>query len=336
MKMVVHGFGFSGSGAVLDWLQDCPGVQLAPKIKGFMAPGGIGEIVLCADDPARMQALARARIAVLEKMIRQRPLKYRLPGYSQGRQMLHQVRTLLGIGRRTGVHATNAEVEGAAGWAMDCRYLSEFIERLERKESLDVVAYWRGWLDARLAQECPGVEWVALDKCVPALSGPLSRAWAEVYRPFRLIVAHRDPQDQFIESVRQLGWDKLARRKNYPWGRSSDPGRAFLEKTRAELVELLDYQRHAPEACLAVPFEGLVGSQPEWARRIGAWSGLPEISEGPGSRFDPAVSKQNIGLGEAHPQTRGLLEAHQALLDEIRAMRRQLIALSEAAPTAGK
>lgn len=326
----VHGFGFTGSGALIDWMKDHPDIQVAPKIKGFMGKDGIAAILTAADDPEEQKRLVRRRLESVDKEIRERPLKTRLPGYQRGRALANAVKTRLGLGRRTGEHMTNTEVEGIEGWEVDRAYLRDFLQRLEAGEAPDGVAYWREWLQRRIAQYGGEAPFVALDKCLPFDEPAYDGVWEAVWDPVRVVVAHRDPVDQCAEIVRRLGWEKLVRKGKYAAGDREDVGGSFLETARSNLERLRDYQRRHPERCLAVPFEGFVEEHEAWSPRLQRWLGVPR-QEPPRGHFDPAVSARNIGIGDEHPDVRELLEARSEPLQAVRALRAELDELSRSA-----
>ena len=327
MYIHVFGYGFTGSGALLDWMKDRPDLCVAPKIKGFMGRHGVGELLLATGEPQRQQDMARARLAELEREIRNRPLKTRLPGYRAGRNAINALRTALGVGRRTGVHLTSTEVEGIEGWLEDRRFIADFLARLEGGGEFDAFAFWQEWLRCRVRQYCGDARHVALDKCLPFTEEKYDGVWERVFDPARVVVAHRDPADQCAELGRRVGWDRFVRKGKYMAAGEAEPAANFLATMRGHLERLLAYQRRAPEVCLSVPFEGFVQEHARWAGVITAWLGLPERTPTVG-HFDPAVSRENIGIGEDDPRTLRFLESHRDALEAVRELRRELDALT--------
>ncbi len=327
MNIVIYGFGFSGSGAVVDWARDSSAFAVLPKIKSFVRAGGIGEILLAPDRQTQAD-MARALSARLKRKIRQEPLRKRLPGYQRRQALYHRVRSGVGLGRRTGEHKTNVRSEGVEGWVVDRRYLRDFCRRLEHGETFDAVTYWQHWFSTRVRQYCPDAKRVVLDKCLRFDDPRHDGLWERVYDPVRVIVVHRDPVDQFTEIIRQVGWDKVREKGKYAWGTAEDPGQAFLETTLRCLQRLRDYQRGHPQTCLSVPFEGFVQDHASWAACLGYWLGI-SAGHVPAARyFDPAVSARNIGIGERYPEAGEMVWRHEGLLAEARALREEVEALS--------
>lgn len=334
MHIHVHGFGFTGSGAVLDWMKDHPAVTVLPKIKGFMGGRSVAAILQAPPGSPTQREHAVALLEERQKQLDDRPLKTRLPGYEAGRAWANALKTHLGLGRRTGVHMTSTAIEGPEGWMLDCEYLSRFIAQIDGGEAGDPVAYWQGWFRARVAQYADGAAHVALDKCLPFDEPAHDGVWERVFEPARVVVAHRDPVDQCAEVVLRLGWDKLTRKGKYTAGDDPDTGRAFLARAEANLQRVLDYQRAHPQTCLAVPFEGFVTAHETWGAGLHQWLGVggARPTPGPETHFDPAVSAENVDLGDRVPEARDLMTAHPEALERVRDLRRQLDALAGVTP----
>lgn len=323
MNLLVFGFGFTGSGAVVDWLHDSPHVRVSPKIKGFMGRHGIGEILLAQGETDRQRQLVMARIAWLDRQIEHRPLKTRIPGYRRGRRVVNAARTMLGLGRRTGEHMTNTEVEGVEGWRLDRAYLVDFLTRLDADQQFDQAGFWQSWLAARVRQYCGDAQRVALDKCIDFSNPQYDGAWERVFDPARLIAVHRDPADHLAELGLRVGWEKLAGKEKYVISGSADLAEGFLRRTQENLERLLAYHQGAPGICLPVPFEDFVLDHTRWAGRIAQWLEFPD-GKTVHSRFDPAVSRRNIGIGRSDERVQELFAPHRKRVEAIRELRREL------------
>ncbi len=329
LSVFVQGFGFTGSGALLDWMKDQPEICVSAKVKGFMGREGVGEMLLAGPGPDAMRSVARQRLAALEAQIRRRPLKMRLPGYRRGRALANDLKSALGLGRRTGVHMTSTEVEGLEGWERDRDWLRAFIAGFDDGSVTNPASFWNGWFRDRIRQYCPDASHVALDKCLPFETDRFDGLWEDVMDPARVVVAHRDPADQAAEIVRRQGWKKLARRCGYTGEPTADPafGEHFLDWAEANLRRVLDYQRRRPDRCLAIPFEGFTGEPAAWSARVRAWLDLPQRPFEPG-RFEPAVSRENVGIAAVEPHIDSLFDGLDARREALEALRGELDALS--------
>ncbi|BAU57124.1 hypothetical protein HH1059_04490 [Halorhodospira halochloris] len=222
MNILIYGFGFSGSGALIDAFKDTEQIAIAPKISGLSGDGGVGALLTAADDRQRQREIAQVRLKELESKIAKERRARRWTWWYRLQERRRALSRALGL-RRGGVHASQAERESIEEWLIDARYLQQFLAEIDAGKQLDMVAYWRQWLQERLFANAPGAQWVLVDKRVPLMDPKMDGIWQPLYEPFKLVVVHRDPADHMAEIVRQKGWKKVAR-QDRDGAREGHPG----------------------------------------------------------------------------------------------------------------
>lgn len=333
VRVAVQGFGYSGSGAVLDWLKDTCAVCVLPtKVQSFnhRGRGRIGGLLrhvgvhrpgpwlaelLEAEGLEEKRRIADRHLLVLAHSVRVWPwLALPQSGWSC-------VSRSLGL-RPSGIHRSNAGNEGPAEWRIDLDWLRRFRERLDAGKAFDEIAHWQSWFQARVSQRCGNARWVVLDRGVDFPVG-FERGWQAVYAPLRTVFVHRDPIDQLAEQIRQKGGARFRAGNGRDAYDEEAVGR-FLGSVTRKLSRARDFCEREPDSFMAVPFEGFVREHAVWAARIADWAGFPDARREAPLRFDPAVSARNIGIAEQDAKLMEAVAVHRDRVDAIRDIRAAL------------
>ena len=298
LNILVAGIYWSGSGAVVDYLKGHPDCYVPRgEFTDFKRSGRIGSI-LEAGSASRAKWLARAMW--LETALGKLPaarLK-QSKGKDQSKLPLKEQ-----------VKHNRLKLE----------YLDRYRKHLSEGGSPSDSRIWNQWLQAvgrEYAGDKPSIVWNQ-----PIWVGKHENTWPAVFSPFKLIVVHRDPIDQFAEVVRQ---GKIGKRKSDPAFDDSekDDIAYVLKGIAAKMESLMDLQEQLTEShMLAVSFETFVKSHKAEAQRICDFLGFPE-AQLPSAPFDPAYSIRNIGIGDTD-EIQGMLKGYQPLVDRLYDLRAQ-------------
>lgn len=299
LNILVAGIYRSGSSAVVDYLKGHPDVA-APggEFTEFKSFGRIGHM-LSTSSAREARNLARrmaweTRLARLPRgWLRERkgeddlPLKYRVGQNLMKLRALKQYRRNLAKG----------------GDHRDSRYFREWMQDIN-------VSFATGKKALLLNQ--------------PVWIGSHNQAWPEVFDPFKLIVVHRDPVDQFADIVRQ---GTLGKKRSDPLytgdNNVEDPVGYLLAGLTRKYEALHELAGQLPEdRFMAMPFERFVINHDQAADILCDYLGL-EVKQADKRRFFPEQSRRNIGIGD-NAETRELLAPHQAALDRLIGLRTTL------------
>jgi hypothetical protein len=298
LNVLVAGIYWSGSGAVVDYLKGHPDCAVPRgEFTDFKRSGRIGSI-LEAGSVSKAKWLARAMWA--ETALGKLPAARfkQLKGEEQSKLPLK---------------------EQVKHNRLKLQYLSRYRKHLAAGNPNSDGTIWNQWLQA-VGEEYAGGK-AAIVWNQPIWVGKHEQTWPAVFEPFRLIVVHRDPIDQFAEVVRQ---GKIGKRKSDPAfdDTEKDDIAYVLKGIAAKMESLIALQKQLGEdRILAVSFERFVKSHKDEAERICHFLGFEEaqLSSAP---FKPSWSIRNIGIGDTD-QIRGMLDGHQLLVDRLYALRTQ-------------
>jgi len=277
-RILISGFFYSGSGAVLDYLKGFEGVRKFPFVAGesrvVKFPGGIAEMgkVVTVAGRLRSKEIVRFYLHLVGKQIVQ-----------LARGLYHQDRIVNRNNRRL------LKNKDSLGYFYQALQLLEDYWALAKKKKLshdDFVTASRAglvrMLDAAALQN--KVTKLVVDQIVTAWRIPI----AQYMPPSSFIIVHRDPRDQYAEVKAAL----------------SHPGRRVW--SAAEFVKTIrDWRtrvdRHVAtleskygHRVLRVAFEDFVLDHEKESARVRDFVGLPleRMNE---QRFFPEVSSANVG-----------------------------------------
>lgn len=299
LNVLVAGIYWSGSGAVVDYLKGHPECRV-PKgeFTDFKRQGRLGTML---ESDTVDQALNLARRTWLETALGKLPAawwKQRRAAAPNGLPLKDQV-----------FHQQ-----------LKLNYLKQYRQQLVRSGQPGDATIWNQWLQAvgqNIAGNRKAVVWNQ-----PIWVGKHEHTWPGVFDPYRLIVVHRDPEDQFAEVVRQ---GKIGKRKSDPaFDDSETDDVAYVLKGIANKYEALaELHQLLPEGrLLSVNFEAFVQDHDQQATRVCRFLGM-ESEQVEGAPFKPHESARNIGIGqtEAIQQT---LKNYRPLLDRLGELRASL------------
>jgi len=298
LNILVAGIYWSGSGAVVDYLKGHPDCYVPRgEFTDFKRSGRVGSI-LEAESSSRAKWLSR--LMWLETALGKLPAAH-----------LKQVK-----GADPSRLALKEQVRHNR---LKLQYLARYRKHLGKGGAPSDSVVWNQWLQAvgrEYAGGKPAIVWNQ-----PIWVGKHERTWPGVFNPFKLIVVHRDPIDQFAEVVRQ---GKIGKRKSDPAFDDSekDDIAYVLKGIAAKMENLMALQKQLTERhMLAVSFEAFVKDHKAEARRICDFLGFAE-TQLPSAPFDPSYSIRNIGIGNTE-QIRDMLKGHQPLVDRLYELRAQ-------------
>ncbi|MFL1482908.1 sulfotransferase [Marinobacter sp. LN3S78] len=299
LNVLVAGIYWSGSGAVVDYLKGHPECHV-PKgeFTDFKRQGRLGTM-LESDTVAQARKLARR--TWLETALGKLPAawwkqrgNHNPVSLSLKDQVFHQ--------------------------RLKLTYLKEYRQHLARSGQPGDVTAWNHWLQAvgqTIAGDRRAVVWNQ-----PIWVGKHEHTWPGVFEPYRLVVVHRDPEDQFAEVVRQ---GKIGKRKSDPaFDDSETDDVAYVLKGIANKLEALaELQRMLPEGrLLNVSFEAFVEDHDRQAARVCRFLGM-EPEQVQGAPFKPHESARNIGIGQTDAIQR-TLAGYRPMVDRLRELRANL------------
>jgi hypothetical protein len=292
LNVLVAGIYWSGSGAVVDYFKGHPDCFVPRgEFTDFKRSGRIGSI-LEASSVSRAKWLARAMW--LETALGKLPAA-----------RLKQVK-----GKAPETLSLKEQVKHNQ---LKLQYLSRYRKHLNSGGAASDGPIWKDWLQAvgeAYARGKPAIVWNQ-----PIWVGKHEQTWPAVFEPFKLIVVHRDPIDQFAEVVRQ---GKIGKRKSDPAFDDSekDDIAYVLKGIAAKMESLIALQEQLTGShILAVSFETFVKSHKPEAGRICDFLGFPE-AQVPSAPFKTAYSIRNIGIGDTD-EIRAMLKGYEPLVDRL-------------------
>ncbi|CCG94152.1 hypothetical protein MARHY0660 [Marinobacter nauticus ATCC 49840] len=302
LNIMVAGIYWSGSGAVVDYLKGHPDCFVPRgEFTDFKRSGRIGSMLEAA---TAQRAKWLARGMWLETRLGKLPA-------ARLKAAKGKAQASMPLKEQVGHHRLKLE------------YLGKYRRHLGNNGSHTDATIWNQWLQAvGLAQAAgkPAIVWNQ-----PIWVGKHEHIWPAVFQPYKLIVVHRDPVDQFAEVVRQ---GKIGKRKSDPAFNDDEKDdiayvltgiRAKIKSLRALADQL------GRKQILLISFERFVKDHGSEAQRLCDFLSLPE-SQTPSAPFDPSISILNIGIGQTEAiQT--MLAPYQNLVDELYQLRHQLDSL---------
>ncbi|MFC4259120.1 sulfotransferase [Marinobacter lacisalsi] len=299
LNILVAGIYWSGSGAVVDYLKGHPECWV-PKgeFTDFKRQGRLGTML---ESDTVDQALNLARRTWLETALGKLPAawwKQRRAAAPNGLPLKDQV-----------FHHQ-----------LKLNYLKQYRQQLVRSGQPGDATIWNQWLRAvgqNIAGNRKAVVWNQ-----PIWVGKHEHTWPGVFEPYRLIVVHRNPEDQFAEVVRQ---GKIGKRKSDPaFDDSETDDVAYVLKGIANKYEALaELHQLLPEGrLLSVNFEAFVQDHDRQASRICQFLGLDQ-KQLEGAPFKAHESARNIGIGQTEAIQK-TLSGYRPLVDRLRELRASL------------
>ena len=190
LNTLVVGLYWSGSGAIVDYLHGHPDCTVPRgEFTDFKRSGRIGSI-LEATSISKAKWLSRA--LWIETALGKLPVAH-----------LKQAR---GTGQRN-----RPLKEQVKHHRLKLQYLSYYRKHLDNGGLLSDGTIWNQWLQTVGREYADGKQAIVWNQ--PIWVGKHENTWPAVFSPFKLIVVHRDPLDQFAEVVRQ---GKIGKRKSDP------------------------------------------------------------------------------------------------------------------------
>lgn len=295
-RVMISGYFYSGSSAVLDFLRDHEGcVKWSPagEMRLVKFPGGLASLARSHAEQGKVSD--KALVDLYLHLCGRRVDTVPKGTYSRWGMVNKNSRKL---------HRKPA----ARGYLLRC--YEHFLELAARvgdgpitEEDLeDRFRRWvRSALDAAAADL--GADRLIVDQAVTAWRMPIAR----FLPPSTFVVIHRDPRDQFVEAK-----EVLAR----PGRKPTSPARfaaTYLRRRQTVRRAIPDLERHHGHRFLSTSFERFVVHHEEtatWILDELEMHDVPRIA----NRFDPAASRQNVGKhhGRLSLGERSLL--HVALL----------------------
>ena len=299
LNFLIAGLYWSGSGAVVDYLKGHPDCHL-PKgeFTDFKRQGRIGTML---ESGSAAQARQLARRIWLETALGKLPAAWWKQRGSDAPDSL-------------------ALKDQVFHQRLKLTYLKQYRQQLARAGHPQDVTPWNQWLQAvgqHIAGDRRAVVWNQ-----PVWVGMHEHTWPALFEPYRLIVVHRDPEDQFAEVVRQ---GKIGKRKSDPaFDDSETDDIAYVLKGIANKYEALaELHRILPEGrLLSVNFEAFVQDHDRQASRICRFLGLRQ-EQMEGAPFKPHESARNIGIGQAKA-IQQTLSSYRPLVERLRELRASL------------
>lgn len=179
---------------------------------------------------------------------------------------------------------------------------------------------WRQWIREMGEVYAPDKQAVVWNQ--PLWIGSHEQIALDIFNPCKLIVVHRDPEDQFAEVERQ---GKLGKAKSDPAfsGDRSDPVAFVLDGITRKLESLVSLKKALPASdILTMPFETFVTDHGAAEARVCEFAGIPATRDS-GPFFRPEQSRKNVGIGQAsHIQS--MLAPYRDRIQRMSTLRQQL------------
>ena len=299
LNVLVAGIYWSGSGAVVDYLK---GHKECYTPNGeFTDVKREGRVISVLTAHSQQSAKRHIQLMMVETAVGKIPSAYfryvtgknqrRLPLKKQWRHNLLKLKAL----RRCQEHIRN------------------------RGAHTDILP-WQQWIRDMGEAYAPGKRAIVWNQ--PLWIGSHETLALEIFKPCKLIVVHRDPEDQFAEVERQ---GKLGKAKSDPAfsGDRSDPVAFLLDGIARKLESLVALKKARPASdILTVPFESFVLEHETMERRVCDFLGLP-FTEGSGPFFNPEQSRNNVGIGKSE-HIQAMLSPYRDRVERMSELRNQL------------
>lgn len=179
---------------------------------------------------------------------------------------------------------------------------------------------WRQWIREMGDVYAPDKQALVWNQ--PLWIGSHEQIALGIFSPCKLIVVHRDPEDQFAEVERQ---GKLGKAKSDPafCGDRSDPVAFVLDGITRKLESLVALKNALPPTdILTLPFETFVTDHQAAQRRVCEFSGIAQTPDS-GAYFHPEQSRKNVGIGQSkHIQS--MLSPYRDKIQRMSDLRQQL------------
>ncbi|MDX1458853.1 MAG: sulfotransferase [Marinobacter sp.] len=296
LNILVAGIYWSGSGAVVDYLKGHPDC-FTPRgeFTDFKRAGRIGSMLSAR---SRAQARRLAALMWLETALGKLPLA-----------LLKQAR-----GKDPASLPLKEQVKHNR---LKLQFLKQYRKHLRQGGAPQDPLIWHKWLQTLGQLYAGDRKGLVLNQ--PVWIGQHEQSWPGVFEPFKLLVVHRDPIDQFAEVVRQ---GKIGKRKSDPAFDDSekDDIAYVLKGIAAKMESLIALNDQLPEdRLLCVGFEDFVHDANNAARVICHFLGLPHqpVDQTP---FNPNYSIRNIGIGDTD-DIRAMLAPYPELVDRLYRLR---------------
>lgn len=181
-------------------------------------------------------------------------------------------------------------------------------------------APWRQWISDMGKVYAPEKQAVVWNQ--PLWIGSHEQIALDIFKPCKLIVVHRDPEDQFAEVERQ---GKLGKAKSDPAfsGDRSDPVAFVLDGITRKLESLVSLKNSLPASdILTLPFETFVTDHEAAERRVCEFVGLEKTPDS-GPYFHPEQSCKNVGIGQTE-HIQSMLSPYRDKIQRMSELRKQL------------
>ncbi len=318
LRIMVCGLGWSGSGTVVDLLKEYEGVIQVPGGREHIAPAGY----------LKLGEFSDFRRVVGDQLMKGRPdrevpeLKPLLE--EKRRKVLSRYLETMQQAIRTHPSKVVKNLRIARQTARMHRCTEKLAKALEGIDDLQGrVDLARKWMDCTVdAISDANTRAVLFDQ--PINFGQHDDVWPEVFEPFKLIVVHRDPRDQFAD---RLKGKKLARYNHdvgflYGWN-LEDRVRFDIDLAmgRAKAMDET-LSRLRDDQAMLISFEEMVLDYEASRRRVQEFVGFKDEDHvRPREHFDPEWSRRNIGIHEhteahiAEGMLDGLMQWYQERLN---------------------
>lgn len=276
-RVMISGYFYSGSSAVLDFLTDHQGcVKWSPagEMRLIKFPGGLD--ALAKSHAERGQLTANALVDLYLHLCGRRVETEPKGTYTRWGMVNRNSRKL---------HRKPT----ARGYLLRCyeHYLDLIARTREGPiDPAELEGRLRSWVEAALdaAAADTGADRLIVDQAVTAWKMPIAR----FLPPSMFIVVHRDPRDQFTEAKEVL---------SRPGRKATTPARfaaSYLRRRRTVQRAIPTLERDHGHRFLSTSFERFVVHHQrtaDWILDELQMHDVPRVAEG----FDPQVSRQNVG-----------------------------------------
>lgn len=181
-------------------------------------------------------------------------------------------------------------------------------------------APWCQWINEMGSVYAPEKQAIAWNQ--PLWIGSHEKIALDIFKPCKLIVVHRDPEDQFAEVERQ---GKLGKAKSDPAfsGDRSDPVAFVLDGITRKLESLVSLKNSLPASdILTLPFETFVIDHEAAERQVCEFAGLERTPDS-GPYFHPEQSRKNVGIGRTE-HIQSMLSPYREKIQRMSELRKQL------------
>lgn len=298
-NILVAGIYRSGSSAVVDYLKGHPDVSgPGGEFTEFKSIGRIGHL-LTTSSPEEARRISRRMV-----------WETRLARLPRGWWREHKGEADIPLKYRVGQNR------------MKLRALKKYRKDLANGHDHHDPRHFRRWMEEIVNTYSAGRRALLLNQ--PIWIGTHNEVWPVVFDPFKLIVVHRDPMDQFADIVRQGTMGKRRTDPLYTGDHNREDPVGYLLEGLTKKYEALHLLREQlpHDRFLAMPFETFVLKHDQAATHLCQYLGLEE-SQNEKRRFFPEQSKRNIGIGN-NEETRQMMAPYQERLNNLLQLRAAL------------